>query len=70
MLKTCLQEKNLLPILTMEDGSKVTAACWQERRQEMLNALEKYSYGHTPDAPKLTTGLIQKRMNMPMLGKS
>ena len=69
MLKTYLQEKDLLPILTMDDGSGVTAACWQERREEMLNALEKYSYGHTPDAPKLTTGLVQQTDEYAYAGK-
>lgn len=49
MLKQMLKEKNYLPILKMNDGSAVTRENWEIRRQEMLQLLRKYSYGHTPD---------------------
>lgn len=52
MLNDLLEKRSLLPILTMNDGTPVTPDNWQERRREMLEALEKYSYGHTPPVPK------------------
>jgi len=60
MLQTILQERELLPILTMNDGSPVTKENWEKRRKEMREALEKYSYGHTPPAPKRVWGEIME----------
>lgn len=51
MLETVLKERDLLPILQMEDGSAVTADNWEARRKEMKALLEEYSYGLTPPAP-------------------
>ena len=52
MLQELLKKRDLLPILTMNDGSPVTPETWQQRRAEMREALETYSYGHTPPPPK------------------
>ena len=52
MLRSILKERDLLPILTMNDGTPVTPENWEARRKEMRAALEKDSYGHTPPAPK------------------
>ena len=52
MLQQLLKERDLLPILTMNDGSPVTPETWQQRRTEMREALETYSYGRTPPPPK------------------
>lgn len=48
MLKELLKERDLLPILKMNDGRDVTPELWGSRRAEMLEALQKYSYGYTP----------------------
>lgn len=58
MLDEILKERDLLPILTMNDGRPVTRENWGERRAEMLAALEKYSYGHTPPAPRRVWGEV------------
>ena len=49
MIKELLKERDLLPILKMNDGREVTPELWPERRAEMLEALQKYSYGYTPE---------------------
>ena len=49
MLKEILKERDLLPVLKMKDGSDVTVERWRERRAEMLDDLQKYSYGYTPE---------------------
>ena len=49
MIKELLKERDLLPILKMNDGREVTPELWPERREEMLEALQKYSYGYTPE---------------------
>ncbi len=49
MVKELLKERDLLPILKMNDGLEVTPELWRSRRAEMLEALQKYSYGYTPE---------------------
>ncbi len=56
MLKKILAERDYLPILKMNDGSEVTSENWEERRKELRELLEKYSYGHTPDVEVKVTG--------------
>lgn len=56
MLKTLLEERDLLPILAMNDGTPATPATWQARRREMLEALTTYSYGRTPATPSRVWG--------------
>ena len=51
MLKEILKEKDYLNILTMNDGSNVTKDKWPERRKELVELLEQYSYGKTPKIP-------------------
>lgn len=51
MLQQILSDRSLLPILTMNDGSPVTPERWRERRAELLEAMERYSYGRTPPVP-------------------
>ena len=46
-IKNELAKKNYLPILKMNDGTAVTKENWRERREEMRELLEKYSYGRT-----------------------
>jgi hypothetical protein len=52
--------------LTMNDGTKVTTVQqWQLRRQEMIQILEDYEYGHMPPPPgnvKATTTTALKRI--------
>ena len=69
MLHEILQERDLPPVLQMADGTEVTASNWQERRREMREALEKYSYGHTPGAPEILKGQIRKADEYAYAGK-
>jgi len=48
MLEQILRERAYLPVLKMNSGEAVSCENWCERRDEMRNLLEKYSYGHTP----------------------
>lgn len=61
MLKELLAERAYLPILRMNDGRTVTRENWEERRGEMKELLEKYSYGRTPTCPVTVTGEVRKR---------
>ncbi len=56
MLKEILKERDYLPILKMNDGTPVTLDNWQERRREMIELLETYSYGKTPQKPTRVWG--------------
>ncbi len=58
MLDNILKERDLLPILKMNDGREATRDLWQERRKELLDALMTYSYGFTPAPPKSVRGEI------------
>ena len=51
MLKELIEERNYLPVLKMNDGTDVTLENWEERRREMIDLLEKYCYGRTPESP-------------------
>ena len=55
-----LKQRNLLPVLAMNDGSPVTPETWEARRKEMMDALVTYSYGVTPPAPLRVWGEIEK----------
>ncbi len=56
MLDKILQERDLLPILTHDDGTVVTPSTWQQRRRELLHALETHAYGVTPTLPVTVQG--------------
>lgn len=58
MLNELLKERDLLPVLKMDNGVSVTRENWRERREEMKKALETYSYGVTPPIPEWVTGKI------------
>ena len=58
MPKAALKERNLLPIVQMNDGSPVTPETWEKRRQEMMDALVTYSYGVTPPPPLRVWGEV------------
>ena len=60
MLKEILKERDYLPILKMNDGTPVTLDNWQERRREMIELLETYSYGKTPQQPTRVWGKTVK----------
>ena len=49
MVRDILKKREYIPILRMNNGDAVTRENWQKRRGEMLELLEKYSYGKTPD---------------------
>lgn len=64
MLEEIIKKKEYLPILKMNDGSDVTLENWNERRKEMIELLEKYSYGRTPEQPsKLWGEVVEKQVN-------
>lgn len=52
MIEKELRERALPDLLTMNDGSPVTAENWEERKKELLDCLQKNLYGYTPPAPK------------------
>ncbi len=58
MLDNLLRERDILPVLTHADGTAVTAERWEARREEMLRALETYSYGVTPRLPVTVRGAV------------
>lgn len=47
-LNDILDQRDYLPILRMNDGSLVTKDLWPQRRLEIIELLQKYSYGRTP----------------------
>ncbi len=49
-IEKALTKKNYLPILKLNDGTPVARDNWEQRRREMRELLEKYSYGKTPSA--------------------
>lgn len=69
MLKEILKERDYLPILKLNDGTTVTSENWQDRRKELLEILEKYSYGHTPNAEIWIDGLFRRFGNYNCGGK-
>lgn len=58
MLQEVLKKRDLLPIMKHADGTPVTAETWQQRRREMLSALETHAYGVTPTLPVKVWGEI------------
>jgi hypothetical protein len=48
MIKELLEERGLPALMTMKDGSPVTAENWQARRRELLDVLEEMEYGRFP----------------------
>lgn len=69
MIKKFLDGKGYLPILTHSDGRRVTAETWPQRRQELLKALETYSYGITPPAPLRVWGEVLETDPIAYAGK-
>jgi hypothetical protein len=58
MLQEEIAKRQLPPLLTMNDGNTCTADLWRKRRAELLDILQKYIYGYTPDPPKKVTGEV------------
>lgn len=69
VLNRLLRERDLLPILFHNDGTTVTSESWHKRRGELLEALEKYSYGHTPPAPAKVWGEVVESDPIAYAGK-
>jgi len=53
-----LEQKSYLPILRLENGDTVTPENWEDRKKEMRELLETYSYGKTPDGDVKVWGEI------------
>lgn len=51
MIEKALRERNLPDLLTMNDGSPVTAENWEARRQELIECLSENLFGYTMPAP-------------------
>ena len=51
-MKQELLERRLPDLMTMNDGTSVTPEKWPQRKQELLDCLQKNLYGYTPEAPK------------------
>ena len=58
MLKEILNDRDYLSVLKMNNGDDVTAENWNERKAEMIELLEKYSYGRTPKKPDRVWGEV------------
>ncbi|NLC42872.1 MAG: acetylxylan esterase [Clostridiales bacterium] len=58
MLQQEITKRELPPLLTMNNGKPCTADLWRERRTELLDILQKYIYGYTPEPPKKVTGEV------------
>lgn len=56
MLKEILKKREYPEILVMNDGTKVCAENWLERRRELICLLEEHSYGKTPKIPMKVWG--------------
>lgn len=66
MLERKLLEKDYLPLW---DGG-MTAEEWPARRAELKGLLEKYCYGHMPDAPESVQGIVMEEDNNAYAGKA
>lgn len=51
-------DRDLPPLLIMDDGRDCTKELWRERRAELLDILQRHIYGYTPEPPKETVGKI------------
>lgn len=58
MLKQLLADRELLPIDRMEAGSLCEKEKWPDRRQELLENLQRNLYGWTPTAPRQVSGRV------------
>ena len=64
-LEKILKEKDYLSVVTMNDGTPATKENWSERRAEMIELLEKYSYGRTrkPEVKRVWGEFISSEWN-------
>ena len=69
VLETLLRERDLLPVMQMKDGRPVTKESWEERRREMRELLETYSYGRTPRCEVSVKGAVYARGTYHCAGK-
>lgn len=69
MLSELLNERNYLPILSDINGQAVTKDNWERKRLELLDLLEKYSYGKTPRIPVKVSGKITEFDDIAYAGK-
>ena len=69
MIVARLAEKDYLPILQMNDGKNVTPENWEQRRLELLEALQTHSYGVTPPAPLKVWGALLEEDPLAYAGK-
>lgn len=70
MLSELLQQRGYLPVLQMNDGTPVTRETWPQRRREMLELLEKHSYGHAPECPVTVRSAVRSSDGYSYAGKA
>ena len=69
MISMKLAEKEYLSVLEGNEGGCVNPANWEKRRRELLYALQVYSYGFTPPAPKRVWGELLREDPVAYAGK-
>lgn len=69
LLDDILRKRDLLPILSAADGSRVTKSTWGKRRSEMLRLLCEHSYGYTPSLDVTVTCRDRQLMRQDFAGK-
>lgn len=50
--------RDLPPLLTMNDGRACNRDLWRERREELLDSLQRHIYGYTPSPPESVEGKV------------
>ena len=68
-MNTLLDSRQLMPLLSFDDGRAVTAETWPRRRAELLTGLSDNLYGHTPAAPATVQGTILETDEYAYAGK-
>jgi len=59
VLKKVLDSRELIPLLTLSDGSEVIADNWGKRRAELFEILRENLYGYTPAPPESVSGRVK-----------
>jgi hypothetical protein len=67
--KNAIDSRNLMPLLTFNDGGKVIAENWPRRRAELLALLSDNLYGWTPAPPPSVRGEVTTEQTDAYAGK-
>lgn len=58
MLQQEITKRELPSLLTINDGKPCTEDLWRNRRAELLDIMQRYVYGYTPQSPKRVVGEV------------